>query len=453
MPTIEFSVKALKHLKPPPRQVNGPITQVDYWDSSTPGFGLRISSTGVRTWTVMGRVVRAGKVAQIRHGIGPYAERDGEPGLTLAMARMKAHEVRRLIEEGGDPQQIRQERIRQQQETSANTFLGCAEKFIKLYRPKKKPHLRPRTLIEYRRHLMLDFKSLHDRPLTAIRKTEIVSILDNIGNVAANRALATIRKMFNWAMERGAIDIPPTVGIKAPAPEISRDRHLFGNPDHNVLSEIALLWKACDAIGPAGALPKLLLLTGQRRDECAKMTWDELIDLQGDNPRWLVPGDRAKNWKDHLVPLGPMAVSVIRSTPRIVGCRYVLSSDGVHPRSGFNKIKRDLDEEIRRMKAADPQRYKGQCEKPWRLHDLRRTAKTAMAALGVSGDIRDAIFNHSPAQAMDRVYVHASYTAEKRDAMAKWEQHIQSLLADDRQESQPVDERVIEMHNHREKAV
>jgi integrase len=456
MPTIEFSVKALKHLKPPSRQDHGPIRQVDYWDSSTPGFGLRLSSTGVRTWTVMGRVMRAGKVAQIRHGIGPYAEKDSEPGLTLAVARMKAHEVRRLIEEGGDPGQIRQERIRQQQETDANTFLGCTEKFLKLYVPKNKPRLRERTLKEYTRHLLVDFKALHEMPIVAITKRDVNHALDQIQiravGVGVNRALATIRKLFNWLTDRGEVETPPTAGIRPRAPEIQRKRHLFGDADYGRASEIALFWRACDRIGAAGSFAKVLLLTGQRRDEVARATWPELLDVTGDNARWALPADRAKNWKDHLVPLGSLAVEVIRSTPHIVGCKYVFSSDGRTPRSGFNKIKRDLDKAIVALKKEDPQKYRGQFDESWRLHDLRRTAKTGMADLGVLGDVRDAVFNHAPPQAMDRIYVHATYTAEKRDAMMKWEKHIRSLLANDEQETGASDSRVIEMHHHREKA-
>jgi integrase len=454
-PTFLFTALKLKNLKPPPyKEKDGHQIpqQRFYWQGD--GLGLCVSSTGAKSWVLTYRIFDRGTRRIHRDVLGPWTETENANGLslTLAGARRKADEIRKMVDEGRDPRQVKREQIRDRQQTNARTFLSCAEKFLTLYKPKKKPNLRPRTLVEYRRHLMVDFKALHDRPLTAIRKTEIVSILDDIGNVAANRALATVRKMFNWAMERGAIELPPTAGIKAPAPEISRDRHLFGNPDYDVPSEIALFWKACDRIGSAGSFAKLLLLSGQRRDEVAKATWPELIELTGDNPRWALPSDRAKNWKSHIIALGPLTVEVIRSTPHIVGCKYVFSSDGMHPRSGFNKIKRDLDKAIAALKTDDPVRYRGQFERPWRLHDLRRTAKTAMAALGVPGDIRDAIFNHSPAQAMDRIYVHAAYTTEKRDAMMRWENYIQGLLADNRQEAQPVGERVIEMHDHRENA-
>ena len=108
--------------------------------------------------------------------------------------------------------------------------------------------------------------------------------------VAANRVLTAIRKLFNWAIERDIIASSPCAGVKPPTPEQSRDRVLSDDELRNV-------WRAADQLGgPFGALVKLLILTGQRRDEVARMTWSE-VDF--DARLWTLPKERSKNGRPH----------------------------------------------------------------------------------------------------------------------------------------------------------
>jgi integrase len=153
-----------------------------------------------------------------------------------------------------------------------------------------------------------------------------------------------------------------------------------------------------------------------------------LLDLDGHDARWLLPGERTKNGKPHLIPLGPLAVRVIRSVERVVGCAYVMTCDGRRPRVGFSKIKRVVDAKIAAIiKRENSKRYAGQFTERWTFHDLRRTLKTGLAELRVGQEIRDALLNHSK-PGMDSVYDHSELDAAKREAILKWEDHIERLV-------------------------
>lgn len=239
--------------------------------------------------------------------------------------------------------------------------------------------------------------------------------------------LAVLRKLFRWSIQFKLIDQSPASGIEPPAAEVPRARHLFGNRLHNQPNELALLWRACPQIGPFGALPKLLMLTGQRLSEVAGMREEELLDLDGPEPRWLIPANRTKNGRLHLVPLSPLAVKTIQSIPRMVNCPFIFSTTGTTAFSGFSGLKRRIDTQIESLKHEHPARYPGQFKDSWRFHDLRRSFKTGLKELGISSDVRDALVNHTP-QGVDAHYDHAELTHGKREAMGKWEGHIMELI-------------------------
>src|SRR5262249_57874152 len=112
--------------------------------------------------------------------------------------------------------------------------------------------------------------------------------------VPADRALKAVPKLFNWAIERDSIAVSPCAGVKPPTPEQARDRVLNDN-------ELGNVWRAADQLGgPFGVLVKLLMLTGQRRDEVARMTWRE-VDLA--SRLWTLPKERSKNGQPHDIPL------------------------------------------------------------------------------------------------------------------------------------------------------
>src|SRR5262249_52195706 len=154
--------------------------------------------------------------------------------------------------------------------------------------------------------------------------------------------------------------------------ERARDRILTDN-------ELCLVWHAADEIGwPFGPLVQMLIVTGQRRDEVAKMQWSE-IELK--ERLWTLPRERAKNDRPHSVPLSPLAITIIKSVPRIAG-PFIFTTTGETASSGYSRAKRRLDAELPKNMPA------------WRWHDLRRTLASGMARLGINLPTIEKVLNH-----------------------------------------------------------
>lgn len=441
---VSFDSKSLKHLKPPPKRLDTHghevVNQITFWDASTRGFGLRVSSAGTKSWIWMGRVPKHGMKRGVRYHLGGYAQHEGEAGLTLAKARQKATSYQEAADRGEDPGQSLQDAKAMALTRSKHTFKSLAEEFLATHHPRKKAELRPSTLRRYRGLLLgPDVADWLARPIASLTRGDVIDLLHRMQRrkrarggkltVSVNRMLAVLRKFFRWSIQRNLIDVSPASDIEPPAAEEPRDRHLFGNRLHNQPSELGLLWKACECVGPFGTLPKILILTGQRLSEVAGMQWDELLDFDGRESRWLIPGARTKNGKAHLVPLAPLAVKTIHSIKQKEKAPFLFSGTGHTAFSGFSGLKKQIDAEIESVKKEEPARYTGQFLKPWRFHDLRRTFKTGLAELGIGSDIRDALVNHTK-QGVDAHYDHAELLQGKRKGMEAWERHIKELITE-----------------------
>ena len=194
--------------------------------------------------------------------------------------------------------------------------------------------------------------------------------------------------------------------VARPGQATSRDRVLSE-------AEIRTFWTATDQIGePFGALLKLLLLTGCRREEAAGLRWHELSE---DGATWTIPSTRTKNWREHIVPLPSLARAIIAGVQRVEG-DFVFTTTGESSVSGFSRMKVRLDD---LMDIA-----------PWRIHDLRRTCATGMAQIGIQPHIVEAVLNHvSGSKAgVAGIYNQYSYLPEKTTALARWAAHIECVV-------------------------
>ena len=183
-------------------------------------------------------------------------------------------------------------------------------------------------------------------------------------------------------------------------------------------AEIRFFWLACDSIGaPFGMLFKFLLLTGARLNEASRITYAE---LQDHGTAWLLPATRAKNKRPLVVPLSALARAQL-GTATDTG--YIFTTTGRTPISGFSKTKARLDAAMATMANA--------AIAPWVLHDLRRTAATGMAEIGVAPHIVEACLNHvSGAKAgVAGTYNRAIYAEEKRVALERWAAHVQGITS------------------------
>jgi integrase len=414
MPTIRLTQLAAEKLASP---ATGRIV---YWDRHLPGFGVRITASGAKSWVAMYRV--NGK--PVMETIGSLAKVP-----RVDDARQAARDSMAMAATGGHPVRDRRTAVAR---GAANTCKAAVDRYL----AQCDRNLKPKTAREWRRIFEHDvLPRWGERPLTDIAKGDVLELVnDKAANrerqrkgsdggaaVQAGKMLTRLRTFFGWAVANNFAVADPTAGIRRPAKEAQRDRVLTDD-------EIRAFWTATDALGyPFGPLFRLLLLTAQRQSEIASLRWPEL-----DNPEsptvWTIPGSRAKNGKPHIVQLNPMAAEVIEAVPRIEGQALLFSAMGKTPASGFGRAKERLDD---RMLAA-------LCEiageaadlPPWTLHDLRRTATTGMARLGIAPHVCDKVLNHTAGtiRGVAAVYNRFEYLAERKAALEAWGRFVEGLV-------------------------
>jgi integrase len=225
--------------------------------------------------------------------------------------------------------------------------------------------------------------------------------------VTGSRARSALSTMFAWAMGEGLCEANPVVGTNKPPDSTPRDRVLADG-------ELAAIWTACQD-DDFGRIVRLLALTGARRAEIAGMCWSEL-DL--DNGLWSLPKERAKNKRALLLPLPPLALSIIKSVPERVGRDQLFGDRAASGFTDWSHAKQALD-----------QRLAGKA-KAWRLHDLRRTCATRMADLGVQPHVIEAVLNHYGGHraGVAGVYNRSPYEREMRGALALWANHVATIV-------------------------
>jgi integrase len=285
------------------------------------------------------------------------------------------------------------------------------------------------------------------RRLGSIEKREIQVVIDEIAEtlpIAANRALAWIRRFYGWAIERDLVTINPAAGIKR-LHEAERERELSE-------AELAALWQACDAIAwPHGPAVKLLMLTGARRDEVGDATWRE-INL--DKATWTLPAERSKNFREHRIHLSPLAVETIAGCYRIENQDDLVFSRGRGNALRWSECKRRLDAEMRAIR--------GDSFQPWRLHDIRRSLATGLQRLGAQLQVIESVLGHvSGSRAgIVGVYQRHSFEPEAADALDAWARRLAEIvgLAPEPQPVEPsavkrIEEVVAAMPEGREKRI
>lgn len=357
--------------------------RIEYPDDLVRGLRLRVGAGGRKAWIVR---TRAGD-KQINKTLGPY------PTIPLADARDMAREFLITLTKEGE---VRKRR----------TFGELAEHWIEqVAKVKNKSwHNQQRRLELY------VLPKWRDTDLASIRRGDVRDLIDGIeGIVAPGRALTIIRTLFRYAMGRDWVDASPAEAIPNPSRDIPRDRYLD-------MKEVVAVYQAADMLGyPFAGFLKLLILTGQRRTEVASMRWADL-DLGAGT--WVLQSEDTKSARAHLVPLSPQAIELLKTTPQFGP--FVWSSDGRSHIKCYSQGKKKLDT----LLAA-----KGIELKPWRLHDLRRTAATHMVRLGVVELVVGRVLNHAPQGVTARTYALHSYEPEKRHAIAAWANEIGRVMA------------------------
>ena len=333
--------------------------------------------------------------------------------MSLHSARVELAIAQDRLSRGEDPGQAVVEKNREERE--AETIKQLAEDFIDKYASKI------RSGPEYERALRKDvIPKWGTRKATSIKRRDVADLLDAIVSrgapIQANRVLGIIKKMFNWAIQRGALEFNPAAATVKPGIETPRTRNLtpaeirtlwYGLPDTDMHELIQLVLK-------------LSLVTAQRKGETVNAKKTD-FDLTGDHPIWMIPADNSKNKRPHLVPLSPLAVTLYKEIVSING-----DSEWLFPSTISNgrpittrAINQALARNLELLGLEDV-----------RPHDMRRAASTGMASVGVLREIREHVLNHSQGK-LDQAYDQHDYREQKEDALQRWGDKLTNILNTD----------------------
>ena len=350
---------------------------------------LRVTPQGAKTWCVQFRL--GGKRQRIT--LGAF------PSTSLERARAKSLKIGALVDDGIDP--IAHER---QAKLDALTFEDAAREYL--------VHCRERAKLKSWRQKQRLFEKwvlprLGTLPLSELDRGKVLELLDDLEEegltVQVNRVLSQIKAFLFWVVEdREYLLVNPIASLH------SRRKRFKETPRERTLSngELRDLWEATHGLPePSRSFIRVLMLTGQRRDEVRLMEWSE-IDLE--KSKWLISARRTKNKRDHLVPLSAHVVSILSDLPRKSG--YVFSVKGSKPYTGHRRLKAILDRESGVT--------------GWVFHDLRRTFRTGLSALRIQPDIRRRCMNHATGTSLDGVYDQHDFVDEKRQAFEAWADHL-----------------------------
>jgi integrase len=290
------------------------------------------------------------------------------------------------------------------------------------YLERKRQGMKPRAFEEVERHLTNHAAPLHklrlaeiDRRIVALRLGEIET---NSGPVARNRVRSSLSAFFSWAVTEGLLETNPVQGTAKLDEGGSRERIL-------TQAELAELWSALRSEPNAqfADIVRLLILTGQRREEVGGLRWSEIE--QGS----IVLGpERTKNSRQHEVPLSQQAKAIIERQPKRKGRDFIFGI-GKLGFSGWSDCKARLDQALLTARRKGNRKAKAMLH--WRLHDLRRTCATHLGELGVQPHHIEAILNHYSGHrsGVAGVYQRAKYVDEMKSALQRWGDHLDHIIA------------------------
>lgn len=407
--------------------------QIDYYDSDLDGFGIRVSHTGKKYF-----VRRLIGTKRIRVMIGSH------PIKTAEEARSEALKYLGVMESGIDPNRQKRDRFRLEEEQALGiTVKGLVKEYIERHAMKfKKSYKADERLLTIE-----VLPAWGKRKADDIKKRDVTLLLESIidrGTPAmSNQVLKITRKMFNFAVERDILQHTPFTGVKALAPNISRERTLTE-------TEIKTLWGNIDKAAISDEIRsalKLVLLTAQRPGEVTGMHTGEI-----DGHWWTIPSERSKNGREHRVYLTTTAIDIItseishvkecRKIPEdqkyngyIFPCPHLKKVQAIDSHALPVSVRRNLAWPVTDAKGNQLYQEDGKPATKNRLglekftpHDLRRTAATFMASMGFMDEIIDAVLNHVK-QGIIRTYNRHDYDREKQQALEAWEQKLCEMVS------------------------
>jgi len=408
---MKLTPATIRTLKLPPG-----VTDRVFFDEDLPGFGLRVRASGVHTWMIQYAIAR--RTRRVVLGLAS----------TLApnRARAVAETMLARVRLGHDPAAEKD----QAKAAAAETFGALLPRFLKY----QSARLRPRSYVETERYLTVNAKPLHGSPIETVSRRAIAARLAKIeeesGAVTRNRVRSALSAYFTWLAREGYLDANP-VAFTTVAEEKARDRVLSDE-------ELRIIWRALDDGPPSefGAILKILMLTGMRRDEAGGLRWDEISPTL---PFITLPPERTKNGREHLIPLSKPVLEIVRALPRRTtddGTLWetVFGNTAGRGFQNYSRAKAELDARI--VEAGHKLAH-------WTLHDFRRTLSTALHdRFGVLPHVVETLLGHAGGHKAGVAgrYNRANYFEERRRALERWGAHIMGVVT-----GKPVDGEVVKL--------
>jgi integrase len=375
--------------------------QHTYWDGGrVPGFGLRVSQGGTKTWILAYR----------RHGRTRWLKLATYPTTGVADARDMAKAALAKVERGIDPADER----RQDRDDDA-TFSSLCRRYLDEHAKVRK---KPKSAAEDGRMICTELLPRWGSWNPAeIQRRHVIELVDGIATrgapIAANRVLALVSVIFAFAVDKEIVAANPAYRVRKPGAERSRERHLSDD-------ELIRVCKALEEESPhMRHLFRLLILTGQRKSEVAELPWRELEINGADIGWWILPGQRAKNHITHRIPLVEQALDAIRELLTLKA-----EESYVFPGGKTGQPIRNLAKALKRIRKRSGVDF--------HIHDLRRSCATGMARLRVSQADIDRVMNHIERGSRARIhlaYNKYQYDKEKIEALRTWDDYVRALAS------------------------
>jgi len=372
-------------------------------DGGCKGLTLRMAPKGEKIWVV--RVEVNGK--RTWQPIGGY------PSTSLTDAREKAKSYAASARDGLSPTELN---ARQRAETM--TVATAHAEYIEAMRLALRASTISLKVAMVRDHVI---GPMGKRLIRTVRRADVVDVVGSVAakgfTVQANRVFSEVMALLRWCEQKGYVDGVPSARKKDVRAAAGAKKE---NSRRRVLSdaEIAATWNAAADLGDlTGDFLRLLMLTGQRRDEVRLMTWNE-VDM--DAKLWVIPKSRYKTGSqtnmDHSVPLSPQVIDILRTRWTEGATGYVLA--GREPDKPFN----GAASAVRRLRKTLGDKA------DFTLHDIRRTLRTGLSRLGVDEATAEMVIGHVP-QGIVAVYDCHDRMEERRAALVRWAEYVERLVA------------------------
>jgi integrase len=388
--TLKFTDRAIKNLK-------AKNARYELWEGN--GFGIRVTPSGTKSWVFVYH--HAGRSRRMT--LGTY------PSMTVAQAHQAHGKALTDLEQGIDPGAaiVRQRRV----DRAAPTLGDLATEYLERWaKPRKRSWKEDERILN--KDVLPPWRWSKAKEIT---RSDVIALLDRIVDrgspIAANRTLAVVRRLFNFALSRDLVSANPCAQVKPPGKENRRDRVL--SPD-----ELRTFWNGLNEASMSAASRialKLLLVTAQRKGEVISARWED-IDIAG--AWWTIPAERSKNGLPHRVPLSRLAISLLAEARELAGeekSPWVFPSpkkEHIGPTALGHAVRRSIKD----FGLTD-----------FTPHDLRRTTASYMTSIGIPRLVVSKLLNHVE-QGVTAIYDRHSYDADKRKAISRWERHLKLIL-------------------------